>query len=255
MKKNLLFIIALFISLGLNAQYWSQQNTNMAGTFTGVDQVSIVDSSIVWVNGFNGSGAGGYLPAHARTQDGGATWVAGSYSGFGATVHSSVLTGVTYDKAFCIAYDTAAAVASFWQTTDGGSTWTIVTGVMNSGPTTFADGVKFWDSNNGFCYGDPVSNEFDIYTTTDGGTTWNDVLGANIPDPLASEWGYNGSTCACIIPGGTGFFITNLGRIYKTTDYGATWAVTAANPFTSVPSSGVVYASSENYIIAGSYNS
>ncbi|MFH0865055.1 MAG: T9SS type A sorting domain-containing protein, partial [Bacteroidota bacterium] len=47
----------------------------------------------------------------------------------------------------------------------------------------------------------------------------------------------------------------NLGRIYKTTDYGATWAVTAANPFTSVPSSGVVYASSENYIIAGSYNS
>jgi hypothetical protein len=255
MKRNLLLIVTLFFSLALNAQYWSQQNTNMAGTSTGVDQVSLVDSNIVWVNGFNGSGAGQFIQAHARTQDGGATWVAGSYTGFGALVQATVLTAVNYDTAFAIAYDTASSVASFWQTFDGGSTWTMVTGILNGG-STFADGVKFWNSTQGFCYGDPVSNEYDIYTTNDGGGTWNDVDGANIPDPFsASEYGYNGPDCATVLPGGIGFFFTNLGRVYKTVDYGATWTVTPASPFvqTGTYGSNKIYASSENYIICAVY--
>jgi photosystem II stability/assembly factor-like uncharacterized protein len=257
MKRNLLFIALFCISFGLQAQYWSQQNTNMAGTSTGVDQVSIVDSNIVWVNGFNGSGAGPYLPAHARTQDGGNTWVAGGYTGFGPTVHSYVLTGVTYDKAFCVAMDTVTGgAASFWKTTNGGTSWSIVTGIMNTGTTTFADGVKFWNSSKGFCYGDPVSGEFDIYTTNDGGATWNDVPGANIPNPSpAAEYGFNGYDCASITPGGIGFFITNWGRVYKTTDYGTTWTITPTNPFTPTVALGSnkIYASSADYIICAAY--
>lgn len=254
MKKHLLFIMALFISLGLNAQYWSQQNTNMAGTATGVDQVSVVDSNIVWVNGFNGSGAGQFIKVHARTQDGGTTWTAGSYTGFGTYVQAKVLTAIDYNKAFCVALDTAAGTASFWQTVDGGATWTIITGILNGG-STFANAVKFWDGEKGFCMGDPISSEYDIYTTNDGGTTWNDVDGANIDAPYsASEYGYDGSDCAAIAPGGVGFFCTNMGRVFKTTDYGATWAVTPTNPFTTIEyGSNKIYASSANYIICAVY--
>jgi hypothetical protein len=257
MKKHLLFIVALFISLGLNAQYWSQQNTNMAGTSTGVDQVSVVDSNIAWVNGFNGSGAGMFIKAHARTQDGGLTWAAGSFNGFGTYVQAKVLTAVNYDTAFCVALDTVAGAASFWKTVDGGSTWALVTGIMNTGTTTFADGVRFWDTEKGFCYGDPVSGEFDIYTTSNGGGTWDDVPGANIPDPVntpGTEYGYDGSDCAATVAGGVGFFITNNGRVLKTIDYGTTWTVTT-NPFTPTVSYGSnkIYASSANYVICAVY--
>jgi hypothetical protein len=252
MKKNLLFIALFLISIGLHAQYWSQQNTNMAGTSVGVDQVSVVDSNIVWVNGFNGSGVGGYAPLHAKTINGGTTWTAGTYSGFGATVHSAVLAGVSTTNAFCIAIDTVSSAASFWKTTDGGTTWALVTGVLNGG-STFADGVAFWGNGKGFCYGDPVSSNWDIYTTSDGGTTWNDVPNANMPAPSsASEYGYNGSTCATIVPGGIAWFLTNAGRVIKTSDYGATWTATAAAPFTAI-ANGQIYASSANYAIIGAY--
>ncbi|HNW98783.1 MAG TPA: T9SS type A sorting domain-containing protein [Bacteroidales bacterium] len=254
MRKSVLFFIAVFISLGLNAQYWSQQNTNMTGaTYVGVDQVSVVDSNIVWVNGMNGAG-GAFIKAHARTNDGGATWEAGTYNGFDTYTKACVLAASDYNNAFCVAIDTAASTASFWQTTDGGANWTMPA-ILNGG-STFADGVYFWDSNKGFAYGDPVSSEFDIYTTTNGGASWDDVPGANIPDAASSsEYGYDGSNCGCVVPGGIGFFLTNAGNIYKTIDYGATWSKTPAKPFTAIASSGVVYASSENYIIVGSYNS
>ena len=258
MKRNLLFIIAICISLGLNAQHWTQQNTNMTGTGTGksiaVDQVSIVDSNIVWVNGFNGSGAGKFIKAMSRTQDGGATWTAGSYNGFGTYVQATVLTGVSYNKAFCIAYDTAGGIASFWKTTDGGANWALVTGVLNTGTTTFADGVKFWSNGKGFCYGDPVSGSFNIYTTSDSGTTWTAVPGANISAPLSGEYGYNGPDCAAIVEGGIGFFMTNHNRVYKTTDYGSTWAITPTAPLQTATAnaSSKIAASSANYIIAAS---
>ncbi len=256
MKKNLLFITLFLFSLGLSAQQWTLQNTNMAGTNTFAYQVSVVDSNIVWINGLNGSN-GQFIQANAKTQDGGATWTAGTYSGFGPSVEAAVLCGVSYNKAFCIGMDTVTGgVASFWKTTDG-TNWSLVTGVMNDGTNTFADGVEFWDNGKGFCYGDPVGGEFDIYTTSDSGATWVDVPGANIANPsTTSEMGYNGYSLATVVPGGIGFFLTNKGRVYKTTDYGANWTVTATAPFTSIGSTGAkIYASSQNYIIAAKASS
>ena len=250
MKRNLLFIALFLFSFGLNAQLWTQQNTNMTGsTPVGVEEISIVDSNIVWLTGFNGATANPRIKALSRTNDGGTTWTSGTFTSFGATVYPYVLTAVSYNKAFCVAMDTVmGGEASFWKTVDGGSTWTIVTGVMNDGTNTFADGVKFWNNGKGFCYGDPVNNVFDIYTTADSGATWNKVPGANISAPLSGEFGYNGFDCASIVSGGIGFFLTNKGRVYKTTDYGATWAITPTAPFTTA-ATGKIYASSANYVI------
>ena len=251
MKKKLLFIALLFVSISLNAQLWSSQTTNFPTAVTAVDQISIVDSNIVWIDGFLGDGSGLHVRASARTNDGGTTWIAGSYTGMTGTVYPQVLAAVSYNSAFCIAYDTASSIASFWKTTDGGNNWATVTGVLNTGSTTFADGVMFWDTLKGFCYGDPVSNKFDIYNTTDGGTTWNSIPTGSISAPLSGEYGYNGADCACKIYGGIAMFITNKGRVYRTTDYGATWMVTVTAPGTT-NAGAKIYASSANYIIVAS---
>lgn len=238
----------LIAAFSIKAQTWIQQNTNMAGTVVGVDQISVVDSNIVWINGFNGSGTSDKIKVHSRTQNGGTTWEPGTYNGFGATVFPYVLTGVTYNKAFAIAMDTVSSIASFWKTTNGGGNWSLVTNVMNNGSTTFANAVLFWDNLKGFCMGDPVAGKFDIYYTIDGGDTWTTTLAANVAVPLSGEYGYNGSECATKFGGGYAAFITNKGRIYKTSNYGVNWTVTQVAPFTSA-TTGKVYLIGPNKIL------
>ncbi|MFZ4412181.1 MAG: T9SS type A sorting domain-containing protein [Bacteroidales bacterium] len=253
MRKILFFLAFILLSIVINAQtLWTQQTTNMSGTSIGVDQISAVDSNIVWINGFNGSGTTQRAKLCSHTQNGGSTWTAASYNGFGATVFPYVLCGVTYNKAFAIAMDTVSGgLASFWKTIDGGTSWSLVSGVMNTGSTTFADGVMFWGSDKGFCYGDPVNSKFDIYYTTDSGSNWTAVLAANVPLPLSGEFGYNGFEYASKMEGGSAAFLTNMGRVFKTSNYGVNWTVTATAPFTTVASGKIYLTGINSMIVAG----
>jgi photosystem II stability/assembly factor-like uncharacterized protein len=90
--------------------------------------------------------------------------------------------------------------------------------------------VHFFDANNGIAGGDPESGEFEVYTTSNGGTTWTRVPAANIPNPLANEYGYNGGYYAV---GNNMFFYTGKGRIYKSTDKGLNWTALATNSIIS----------------------
>ncbi len=236
-----------------NTQTWVEQNTLMAGTSTTVDQISIVDSNVVWVNGINGTGSGVKYKSMSHTNNGGTTWIPGTYNGLGANVFPYVLTGVSSTKAFCVALDTVTFAASFMKTTDSGNNWTTVTGVLNNPPTTFADGVKFWGNGKGFCYGDPVNNRFDIYRTNDSGSTWIHVDTTANPLILSGEYGFSSPTTASIVSGGIGFFFTNKGRVYKTTNYGVNWTLTPTAPFNSTYNGQNIYASSSDYILAGCF--
>ncbi len=252
MRNKLLFFALFLMSMGMYAQSWTEQNTNFAGVSIGVDDIAIVDSNIVWVKGFNGSGTGTEIRSFSKTQDGGTTWTPGLFTGMGTNVMPRILGASSFNTCYTIAMDTVTNAASFWKTTDSGANWALVSGALN-GASSFADGVKFWTPSKGFCYGDPVSSLFEIYSTSDSGATWTAATTSVAPVP-AGEYGYNGAECAAIVPDGIGFIMTDHGRILRTTDYGVTWAVTPTAPFTSTAYGSVkVYASSANYIICATY--
>lgn len=257
MIKNLLFsIVAFAISISLNAQaVWTQQNTAFTNlpTAIGVDQVSVVDANTVWVRGFNGSGAGSVLKVFSRTNNGGTTWTAGNFTQLAANEMPYVLGAVNYTTAFAVVMDTVSYATSLWGTTNGGTTWVKET-TMFTNASSFANGVRFWDSQRGFCHGDPIDSKYEIYTTADGGDTW--TLNATAPAPSSSsEYGFNGFDCMAVVPGGVGFIMTNMGRVLRTTDYGATWAATPNPAFTpsTAYGSNKIYASSANYIICAGF--
>ncbi len=255
-KKLLLFAVVVFVGKSLTAQVWTQQNTQFTdlATYVGVDQISIVDENIVWINGFNGTSTGGRIKAYAHTNDGGTTWVPGHFTQFTATEFPNVIAASSYDYGYAVVMDTVSSATSFWSTADGGTTWVKKT-AMFTGASSFVDGVRFWDSQKGFAYGDPNGGKFEIYLTSDGGLTWTINSNAPAPSP-ANEYGFNGFECSATVAGGIGFIMTDHGRILKTTDYGTTWAPTPTAPFTSPATafgSNKVYASSANYIICATY--
>ncbi len=257
MMKKLSFLTAcLSFACMTQAQVWTSQNTNFSGTSIGVDEISIVDANTVWLKGFNGSGTGGsQIKLFAKTIDGGTTWTPVPFGSTG-TIMPACFAASSSQRVFVAAMDTVSSTASFWSTADGGTTWAAVP-TLFSATGAFPDGVKFWNGNKGFCYGDPTGTPkvYEIYTTSDGGATWTAAATSVTPTP-STEYGFNGTECAAIVPGssGVGFIMTDHGRLLRTTDFGVHWALTPTDPFTSAAYNGnKVYASSANYIICATY--
>jgi hypothetical protein len=111
-------------------------------------------------------------------------------------------------------------------TSCGGSYWTIQTDAIFTDPASFPNVVHFFDHKNGFCMGDPVNGEFEIYTTSNGGTTWTPVMADNIPDPVSEEYGVIGYYSAFA---DKAWFGTSKGRVYRTSDKGHHWDVSTTS--------------------------
>lgn len=202
---------------------WIVQNSGFSAASRGINWVSIVDQNVVWATAFDGSGANANVQQFTKTTDGGNTWTPGNINIGNAGLGISMVHGISSSTAWLAAYPNAAGqLGGIWKTTNGGSTWTKQTTATFSNAASFTNVVHFWDANEGFCMGDPINGEFEIYRTTNGGTNWTLVSGANIPNPLSGEYGY---TRQIEVVGNSVWFSTNKGRIYHSTDKGATWAV------------------------------
>ncbi|MBN2669426.1 MAG: Omp28-related outer membrane protein [Bacteroidales bacterium] len=201
-----------------------EQATGFATASRGVRNISIVDANTVWISAYDGSGSGTNIQEFSKTTNGGNTWTPGSINVGNSTLGIAMLHAISASTAYAVAYTNSASPGGqgVFITTDGGSTWSRQTTADYQSSTSFTNVVYFWDANNGFCMGDPISGEFEIYTTTDGGTNWNIVSGANIPNPLNGEYGYVGQYAA---NGDHIWFSTNKGRLYHSADRGYTWTV------------------------------
>jgi photosystem II stability/assembly factor-like uncharacterized protein len=235
MKKTLLLLCFIVFSAHLFAQ-WNEQAVGFSTANRGVNQIVITSPTTAWVSGFNPTSTTANVRDFSRTTDGGATWTAGTVSA-PSNNNWSCLTAIDENTAWGLFYKNTSTVGGgIYKTTDGGTTWSQQgTGqVFITSSVSFPDVIHFWDANNGVAIGDPVNNEFEIYTTADGGTTWVAVPGANIPDPgSSSEYGLTRSFAA---RGNTLWFGTISGRIFKTTDMGATWTVLSSGSANAIGS-------------------
>lgn len=202
---------------------WVEQATGFSAQYRGINNISIVSSGVVWATAYDGSGGGANIQEFTKTTNGGTTWTPGTINVGNTGLGIAMIHAYDATTAWLAAYPNATGqTGGIWKTTNGGTTWVRQNTATFSNASSFTNVVYFWDANNGFCQGDPINSEFELYTTTNGGTTWTLVPGANIPAPLTGEYGY---TRQIEVVGNVVWFTTNKGRIYKSTDKGLNWVV------------------------------
>jgi len=229
--KKLLLSLSLIASFStINAQ-WTSQGTGFADASRGLSEIHIVDANTVWALAYDGSGGGANIQEFTLTTNGGASWTSGTINLGDPTLEINNISPVSATTAWSSAIinlgdPTVDGVGKIVKTTDGGLNWTpqCETCFQVAG-SSFLNGVYFWDANVGVAFGDPEGTEFEIWRTTDGGDNWTRVPGASIANPLSGEYGYNNVPVA---EGGVLWFPTNKGRLYRTTDQGATWTAAQA---------------------------
>jgi photosystem II stability/assembly factor-like uncharacterized protein len=86
---------------------------------------------------------------------------------------------------------------------------------QNSGTTVTLNAVYFTDENTGYAGGSGITNAT-LLKTIDGGETWNDLNVNSIYEINSISFGSNN----------TGYVITSISELFKTTDAGANWVNT-----------------------------
>lgn len=237
--KTLLLSLALLTSLNLHAQTWTSYSPFPDST--GIYDVEITDANTAWFVAFGGTPN---VAQVARTTDGGATFNVSELPLTG-TPFAPCITSTDASTAYIMALQDWGNAVTL-KTTDGGQSWQNVN-------TPWDPAVSWPDYMHAFSpakiclIGDPRNGDFEIYTTANGGFVWTPVPGANIPDPLPGEFGFNNCGDAA---GNHIWFGTNAGRLYHSTDAGNSWAAVQ----TPLPVIGALnFADADHGIISGFY--
>nr|MBA3901798.1 S8 family serine peptidase [Bacteroidota bacterium] len=217
---------------------WIIQNSGFAAPSRGIRHISIADANTVWALGYDGTGSASNVQEFTKTTNGGNTWVPGSINLGNSGLGIAMIHAYSASTAWAVGFPNAGGqTGGIWKTTNGGSNWSRQSTASFNNASSFSNVVHFWGPDTGFCQGDPINGEFEIYTTVNGGTTWTLLPGANIPNPLSGEYGY---TSQIEVVGNSLWFTTNLGRIYHSTNRGLNFTVyqSPINDFGGAASSG-----------------
>lgn len=208
-------------TVGQNCNYiWTQQNSGFAGQLT---TVKAVNELTCWT-----AGAGAIV---FRTTDGGATWLNANPNPGVVVGMSNSIDAIDGNTAWLTS--TNAGSTFIYKTTNGGALWQQVF----TSTQTRIFGLKMTSASNGFAFGDPVSNVWQLLLTTNGGLNWQ--LSPNAPPATNIE------TC---LPGSFQVSMpniwwgTSITTVYRSTNGGVSFTSHEANV------SGI-------YILAIHYNS
>ena len=246
MKKYLLSAVAIIVILTASAQ-WQIQHPGFTRDTVGFYEMSLPDKNTVWAvcyDGKNGLLSPNPVLAFTRTTDGGNTWIPG-YVGTDKSLRFSNISAIDGQEAWVAMhkrdYSTIPTLGyvgfgkggGIFHTTDEGVTWEhVYPGELFDNNST-PEFVYFKDKNHGIAVGDPNQGYWEIYLTNNKGKKWKRVPTENIPVPLTNERGWISGYAAI---GDTIWFGTTAGRMYKSMDFGQTWAV---HTVTTLPSTEV----------------
>jgi len=217
-----------FYRINLNVAEWITQASGYTTAGRGIGYMSAVDSNIVWATGFDSGTPTGACSDFTRTTDGGTTWVPGvitNTTGLAQAMIFAMDENTAYVPMFKVSGNKPQGI---YVTHDGGATWAKQTTALFTNTNSFPNCVHFFNATDGWCMGDPISGEFEMYTTTDAGTTWTQVAGSAIPNPASGEFGVVGYYSAV---NDSLWFGTNMGRVYRSADKGHTWNVSTVDLF------------------------
>jgi len=219
MKLQFTILLLLLSLSSVNAQWWSEQTSNVSATLT---SVSAIDHQNVWICGYNGT--------VLRTTNGGTNWLNVS-SGIPNTVSLINIWGIDANTALTAGY-LSTTNTWVWKTTNAGQNWVQV---INQ-PNGFIDAIVMFRQtpNTGLMVGDPVDGRWSIWKTTNTGTNW-DSSGLYLPQN-GTETGYNNSLWigSQEVGGMYGdsniWFGTNNYRIYRSSNLGVNWVIQSTQP-------------------------
>ncbi len=225
MKKFFTLLAFVAISFSSMAQ-WLPQASGFATASRGIKFMHAVSDQVVWATAYDGSGGAAVIQEFTKTLNGGDLWTPGTINGT-VGMEPGMIYAINGSTAYVPMYRMSGSIPQgIYVTTNGGTTWAKQTTALFTNAASFPNVVHFFDANNGFCQGDPINGDFELYTTTNGGTTWTAVPAANIPAPVSGEWGVVGYYSAV---GDNIWFGTNKSRVYRSSDKGLTWEVSATS--------------------------
>lgn len=194
---------------------WEMRHTGTDAQFRGLDAVS---RNAAWLAGSSGT--------VLRTTNGGRHWRDVSPPGAGELEFRDV---EAFDSRRAVVLAIGQGEASrIFRTDDGGRSWRET--FVNDDPNAFYNCTAFFDERHGLTVGDPVDGKFSVLETYDGGRSWRKQSGAGMPAAKDGEFNFAASgTCLVAGPGGRGWFASGgaAARVFRTTDGGQTWQVTA----------------------------
>ena len=233
MKNSyLLALIGLCFTISLSAQQigtWTNKGSRITASSRGIWSISAVDSNTVWATAYHLRFSQPFRE-FTKTTDGGNTWKSGVIDPTSGE-DFSILSSFALDSS--IAWVTMSRLSSqnqgrIYKTSDGGKTWAKQSGSFNN-LGNLPDCVYFFNKNEGIAFGATVSNSINldtlrIWRTVNGGIVWNRVPEANLPARLPAEITYVGpGTGVYDTKGDTVWIVSDVGRVWKSTNKGATW--------------------------------
>lgn len=127
--------------------------------------------------------------------------------------------GNTTNDFFMLSIDSPALL---YKTGDGGKMELVY---KEEGKGVFYDCMAFWNDTEGIAVGDTVGGCLAIIVTRDGGNTWTKIPCSNLPEGMEGEGAFAASNSNIALIGNQAWIGTTTGRVYHSSDKGATWTV------------------------------